>query len=400
MESISQITITINTFYPEQYFEERIAQPVQMKFPWVKLIYASEEPFFNNNIEKWRSTNTSPDILLMFGPRFEMPQIIKNNFQYDLNDLIRENQFDLSQFDSTAFNQILCFGNNGEVFALPYNKTDHPLFYNKDIFDKFGVSYPHNGMNWDETIELTKKVTGEIDGVFYRGLDIADYVLLREQLSLTCLDPVTDYAIVNNEKWKLLAETIKDIYTIHGNLPDPQKLFKFNSGFSRDKNVAMAVICANCLNEPEINWDIVSYPTFRQYPLIKPTAPNSSFLILSPFSNNKKVAFEIISYLVSEEHQLYNSKKGEVSSLNQSVINDAYASELPHFKDKNIKALFVNVGATPVVGKSIFEQEVVGYVKDSFIKMVLENKDVGSTLQELELTINNAVGKLKEKLYA
>ncbi|OXM83240.1 ABC transporter substrate-binding protein [Paenibacillus rigui] len=396
METSSRLIISFNTFYPEQYFEERIVQPVQKKFPWVKLIYSREEPFFNNNIEKWQSTNTSPDILLMFSPAYEIPQLIQNNFHYDLNDLIGHNQFDLSQFDSKALSPILSFGNEGQVYALPYSKTEHPLFYNKDIFDKFGVPYPQNEMNWDQTIDLAKKVTGEIDGVFYRGLDIADYVLLREQLSLTCLDPSTDYAIVNNEKWKLLAETIKDIYTIHGNLPNPKHLFRFNGGFSRDKNVAMAVLCANCLSEPEINWDIVSYPTFRQYPMIKPTAPNSSFLILSPFCKYKQEAFEIITYLVSEEHQLFNSKKGEVSSLTQDSIKDAYASELSYFKDKNIKALFINEGANPVVETSVFEKEVVRLVTDSFRKMILENRDVSTTLQELEIIINNAVVKLKD----
>ncbi|MDQ0888756.1 multiple sugar transport system substrate-binding protein [Paenibacillus sp. V4I9] len=400
METSSRLTISFNTSYPEHYFEERIAQPVHKKFPWVKLIYKNEEPFFNNNIERWRSTDTSPDILLMSSPTFVIPNFIQNNFQYDLNDLNSQNQCDLSQFDPGSLEQILCFGKRGHVYALPYDRTEHPLFYNKQIFDKFGVSYPQDGMNWEETIEIAKKVTGEIDGIFYRGLDIADFALLLYQLSLTYLDPVTDYAIVNNEHWKLVAETMKDIYTIQGNLPDPKQLFRFNGGFIRDKNVAMAVICANCLTEPEIDWDIVTYPTFKQFPMIKPTAPNSNFLIISPFSKNKQKAFEIISYLVSQEHQLYNSKHGNVSSLKNSVINEAYASELPHFKDKNIKALFINKSAKPVIDKSIFEYEVIGFVKDAFRKMILENRDVSTTLQELELIINNAVVKLKDKLHA
>lgn len=53
-------------------------------------------------------------------------------------------------------------------------------------------------------------------------------------------------------------------------------------------------------------------------------------------------------------------------------------------------------GANPVVETSVFEKEVVRLVTDSFKKMILENRDVSTTLQELEMIINNAVVKLKD----
>lgn len=45
------------------------------------------------------------------------------------------------------------------------------LFYNKDIFDKFGVAYPKNGMIYEETLDLdlARRVTRSDGGVQYLG---------------------------------------------------------------------------------------------------------------------------------------------------------------------------------------------------------------------------------------
>src|SRR5690606_19838385 len=58
---------------------------------------------------------------------------------------------------------------DGKVTALPMYINQHILFYNKDIFDKFAVDYPHNHMTWDELYETAKSLTRTDGGVNYLG---------------------------------------------------------------------------------------------------------------------------------------------------------------------------------------------------------------------------------------
>ncbi|MBQ7257386.1 MAG: sugar ABC transporter substrate-binding protein [Abditibacteriota bacterium] len=48
-----------------------------------------------------------------------------------------------------------------KVYGIPENCAPFQLFYNKDVFDRFGVPYPTNDMTWDEVLEVAKKLTSD-----------------------------------------------------------------------------------------------------------------------------------------------------------------------------------------------------------------------------------------------
>ena len=50
-----------------------------------------------------------------------------------------------------------------KVYGIPENCAPFQLFYNKDVFDRFGVPYPTNDMTWDEILEIAKKLTSYKD---------------------------------------------------------------------------------------------------------------------------------------------------------------------------------------------------------------------------------------------
>jgi multiple sugar transport system substrate-binding protein len=58
---------------------------------------------------------------------------------------------------------------DGGTYGMPVSTTSGALFHNKDLFDKFGVPYPKDGMTWDVLYELAKKMTRNEGGVQYKG---------------------------------------------------------------------------------------------------------------------------------------------------------------------------------------------------------------------------------------
>jgi len=54
----------------------------------------------------------------------------------------------------------------GKTFAVPKDSDDPAVYYNKDLFDKYGVAYPAAGWTWDDFKEMAKKLNHPEDGVY------------------------------------------------------------------------------------------------------------------------------------------------------------------------------------------------------------------------------------------
>jgi multiple sugar transport system substrate-binding protein len=387
----TMIILTFNTEYSEERFLKEIAEPVEKKFPHIKLQYRAEDPNLVGAI---------PDIHLLHSP--SIYQLIESKLCMDLREL-EKCSVDLDSFETGLLSY--GYGHEGELFAVPYNNAmEYPLFYNKDIFDRFGAPYPRDGMTWSEIIELAPQVTGDIEGTHYYGLDAADYALMKMQLSASILDPLTGQAAVNKGCWKKIAHTLKAIYAIKGNrLPERSRALRFNGYFVRDQVVAMGVICAVCFGEADLNfnWDIVSYPVFDDS--CAPNLWSSMLLSISSSSENKDTALEIVSYLVSDEFQRINCKNGIMTSLNKQDIQQHFGEHMPIYRNKNIRALYYNRPAIPDSRGSIEIMDRLMYKiyensdlkktdpRSKLIEMIYDDLGVEETLQELELEINKAL---------
>ncbi|RKN71832.1 extracellular solute-binding protein [Paenibacillus ginsengarvi] len=103
------------------------------------------------------------------------------------------------------------------LIGIPYTRNFSALYYNKTIFDKFGVAYPKEGMTWSEYADVAKRVTRTEGGIQYRGLEPNVPKRVGAQLSLPLVDPKTNRAALNTEQWKKVLTQMTDIYKIPGN---------------------------------------------------------------------------------------------------------------------------------------------------------------------------------------
>ena len=74
----------------------------------------------------------------------------------DLKAYIEKDSIDLEAYNGLANNFTMP---SGEIVGLPARTDYYVLYYNKDIFDAAGVSYPSNDMTWEEFEETAKKIT-------------------------------------------------------------------------------------------------------------------------------------------------------------------------------------------------------------------------------------------------
>lgn len=83
---------------------------------------------------------SSADAQCVFG--IQGPRVTQfKDSMLPLDELIAENDIDLSAFDEVALEAMTV---DGEVYALPYDTGPTIMFYNKDVFDAAGVTVEQN----------------------------------------------------------------------------------------------------------------------------------------------------------------------------------------------------------------------------------------------------------------
>ena len=77
-----------------------------------------------------------------------------------LDDYIAKDGVDLSQYGGIT-DQVTV---DGKLYELPFRSDFWVMFYNKDVFDNAGVSYPTNDMTFEQYDELARSVTNDTPG--------------------------------------------------------------------------------------------------------------------------------------------------------------------------------------------------------------------------------------------
>ncbi|MEF3311925.1 extracellular solute-binding protein [Paenibacillus sp. GYB004] len=384
----------------QEEFKRTIEAPVQAKYPNVKLTYVIGGA--QAKISDLVASGSAPDIILTSISGMNS-NVIPFQLQYDLTELIQKHKYDLSRIEPSTLDSLRNASDNGALYGLPKYTNTVVLFYNKDIFDKFGVAYPKSGMTWDEATKLAAQMTRTVDGIRYRGMSLFSGNMITEnQLSLPFIDPKSDKASVNTAEFQKLFRTYKGIYDIIDNKPEGA----FNGdaeldSFYKNKNIAMVVAPMSGYgrfeNDKDLNWDLVAAPTFADKPDVGFQA-NTIYYFISNANKKAEQAFLAVTQLLSDEVQLMSSKEGRPPILKNETIRAALGEESKS-KGKNFKVMFHNKFATmpPANTKLAPLVNANSILNKEFGDMINSGTDVNTMLRQAEEKINKAISEAKSK---
>ncbi|WP_239625832.1 extracellular solute-binding protein [Paenibacillus sp. H1-7] len=386
-----EITMTSSAGTASDSFNAGITSYLQKKFPNWKFNYIQKTA--GSSIQELVTAGTAID-LIFEAQTGVIDGLIVPGLQSDISELIKKNNIDLSKFEPVSIDAMKSLANGG-MYGLPISMMGLVTFYNKDIFDKFGIAYPKDGMTWDETIELGKKLTRTEDGVTYIGLAASTgHVLKLNPFSVPYVDADSNKSTYANEKWKIVMDTI-----FKGESTDPLfiEYMKGNNNkvpakddFLKKKNLAMYVYFSDMVSDgsaPGVNFDMVSAPTFKELPGVS-FQPYPTYVNLSSSSKHKEAAMEIIKYLVSEEYQTARAKLGYISPLKDETIRKSMGGD--YSKKLNWNALFYNkFPVVPKKGKfdSIGEKPLT----DAIPNYIMGNSDTNTVLRQAEDAANKVI---------
>ncbi|MDB5084117.1 MAG: transporter substrate-binding protein [Bacilli bacterium] len=381
------LTVYLQAAVSDDDFKLLFSDPVAKKYPYITL--QAVRPATNSKLSDLVAAGNAPDLIT--APDADLLGLSKQGILNDMSPLLKQYNVDLNRFDPAPLAAVT--SDKGEVWGLPYGMEFNALYYNKDLFDKFGIKYPGDGMTWDDAIALAKKFTTDGNGVQYHGLDVISSNLMSFPFGLSSADGKTNKASINNDQWKQVFELTKQIQTIPGNEPaTPENTTsKAVLSFLKDQNIAMMVSPDPIKYfTPDMswnNWDIAQYPSYKDKPNVSGKV-DSHVLTISKGSKHTDEAMKVLQVVTSDEVQLLSVRKtARVSPLKNTEMQKEFGADMPVLKGKNIQGIFKSKVVAPPV-YSAYESDAHAIEKQAFQDYLAGKVDVNTALKQAEDGIN------------
>ncbi|QYR20656.1 extracellular solute-binding protein [Paenibacillus sp. sptzw28] len=224
----------------------------------------------------------------------------------------------------------------GKIYGLSSSFYSQAIFYNKDLFNKYGIPLPEDRMSWDKLFELAQRfpTDGAKDKRVY-GLSLGYngelYQLgsmIGASQNLSMVNAASKQVTINSPAWKNVFQTAMNglksgaLYT-----EDPNGMNTSSQTYEdyllRDPfiagKVAMKLEGAYFIGQIKESqtrvkdkaiksWDIVTVPVDPQSPDSSPNMSFNQIFAVNAKSVNTEAAKEFIRYVTSDEYARVTSK--------------------------------------------------------------------------------------------
>ncbi|MDF2722277.1 MAG: extracellular solute-binding protein family 1 [Paenibacillus sp.] len=389
--------VTLTVFFPfpadwpEENFMETFGQPIMKQFPHVTIKYIT-----GGKIADLITQGQAIDIV--FASIGATPGNLTDvKLEYDISPQIKKYNYNLTKLEPSMVDMARQFANGG-IYGLPVYVPPSATYYNKDVFNKFGVAYPKANLTWDDMFELTKSLTRSDGGVNFTGFASSyGHMAMMNQLSIPIVKTDTKKSTFDtDEKWKTWVDNLTRFYKLPGyseiksnQISEPNE----RNRFFKDRNVGMFLALTALHNAQEIgdmNWDLQTFPVFKEKPDVGPQ-PYPTYFYVTSTSKYKDQAFEVISYLTSDEYQSVQVKNGKflTTSSNKS-LRQQFGQNNPMYAGKNVKAFqpdkYASAGSVNKYNGS-YNSEMNNIIRD----VVFNNKDANTALREAAERVNKKI---------
>jgi multiple sugar transport system substrate-binding protein len=140
---------------------EGMAQAFQDTTPDIEInwMYQESGSWGREKVLTMIAGGDAPDCLMMNTGMFE--GFAARGALRALDDLVAADTIDMDAYWPQALKGCTYAD---KLFAMPRDLSNHPLYYNKDMFDEVGMPYPEADWDWNEFLEIAKQLTMDTSG--------------------------------------------------------------------------------------------------------------------------------------------------------------------------------------------------------------------------------------------
>jgi multiple sugar transport system substrate-binding protein len=391
------VTLKINNYniaITQEEIEKNMVEPVRKKYPHISFEFLDQ--LKGSTLQNLITAGNVPDIVFTDYPN--LSGLLEFDYPQDLNEFVKAKQIALGGVNPQMIEGGKRIGTKGELYALPFYMDRMMLFYNKDLFQKFGVPYPSDDMNYDEFIALVKRMTRLDGGIQYAGMRTINLHMTGTQWGYPVIDPKTGRASFQTDPWKKAITLFNDIASIPGN----EKLT--NETFYKEQRLAMLQQMFSVMvgmlegvrkGGSALDWDIAAMPQSKDAPGLSGFyKPN--YLIVSKASKHKEAAFDAIAYLMnSKEVQLNLSRNGKMPVLTDPDLIKPFGSAVEGLAGKRVESVFKHKSADLAYSNE-FDKLASPQLNTAGTNVVSGKTDMNNALREAEEAANKSIAEKKK----
>lgn len=251
------------------------------------------------------ASNMEPDVMLINNQNIP----IYEKFLCNLDGVFEKKLY----FDKS----IDCMSYNGKIMAVPRDCSSLVVYYNKDIFDRYGVDYPKKTWNLNDLFNVAQKLSK--NGTWGISYEPNLYYALPFVHSFGggVFDDKGFVGESNSTKSGI--KYYKDLAFKYHYAPTPSEVgSKTLAQMFLEGRIAMHLSgrwltpkYRNCAN---FSWDVVNFPDYK-------ATNDATGWAISKRSKNKKLAEEFVLYLSSKKSIEKFSKNGLIVPARKDVAN-------------------------------------------------------------------------------
>ena len=225
-EVVEQVTITYATFSANAGHEEDLASLVaefEAIHPNIKVetqIVAFDDYF--NKLQTMIAGDVAPDTYELNYENFV--SYAEKGLLLDTTVLASNDaSFDVDIFYPRALE---AFQLDGMQLALPETFSTVVLFYNKDLFDAAGLSYPTADWTWDDVLVAAQAINDPENGVygFYSPLQFNEFYKKAAQNNCSFFNEDKTETLINSPECVEALQTMSDFVNVYNVMPSEADL--------------------------------------------------------------------------------------------------------------------------------------------------------------------------------
>ncbi|AEF81877.1 ABC transporter substrate-binding protein [Leadbettera azotonutricia] len=384
---------------------QRLADAFHQKYPNVTVDIDNAGDNFGVKFNTLVAAGTPPDAALvneLFGAGLYSNGFYENIYSNIQND---------KDFLNNTYNKIAdpvkspFTMSANEVFALPTMNYVTLLFYNKDMFDAAGLSYPDESWDWNTFRENAKKLTIRQGnnttqyGTFFTRLIVYEQSwffsngveIISQDRSHT--DIGTPAGIESFKTMQAIIHTDKS-----APIPDTTGGAQVsNISFDTGK-VAMQLFGAWMIPPYAtlpFNWGVSSVPKGPKG-IVPAAFPNG--MGVGKGSKNNSAAFDWVKFCTTEEGQLIIAEEGLAQPTLESVMNSPAFANASKQADMNIvkRELLRSQGPNAVARWAAIGGDNDSYINSALDRIMIYNENVDSVIKEIVPGIDKILSEVSQ----
>lgn len=286
----------------------------------------------------------------------------KKGVLMELGPLVKETGFDTSVLNPNA---LAAFAVGGKQYGLPASFSTVLLIYNKDLFDKAGVSYPTADWTWADVQKAAEKIRALGKNIFgiYQPIQFWEFYKMVAQNGGSVLNADKTKFTINSPQNVETLQVMVDRVRKSNVMPNDAQLAGMGD-WDLFKAGRLGMVVTGVWAFPDFkqnitfNWDVAVEPGNVK----KATHFFSNGLVINKNTKHAKEAFEWIKFMsASREAAKIRVEAGwELPAVTYPDVLQAYMKETP---PANRKAVFdsLNYLVTPPVIEQFSEMaDIVG----------------------------------------